>query len=106
MKYIIKCDYCMDSYEIDSAFAPYHCIKCGSGLIDITPGKSRARLRAEEAMRRMDEIGPKLDAARKAYQELRDTYNDERQLLMEYKSRGHATEEEVAKYKNAYDRSK
>ena len=104
MKYFIKCEFCMDHYEVESEFAPYFCIKCGSGLIGINPGKSKARLRAEEAMRRLDELGPKLDAARKTYEELRDAYNDERQLLIEYKTRGHATEEEVARYKTAFNR--
>ena len=100
MKYYIQCDYCRDNYEIEVDFAPYYCRKCGSGLISVNPGKSKARLRAEEAMRRMDEIGPQLDAARKAYQELREAYNDEKQLLQEYHRRGHVSEEEMARYKS------
>ena len=100
MKYMVNCTGCGSSYEVDMSFRPGFCVKCGCGdeRVAVAPVKNKARLRAEDAMMHLDEIGPKMEAAREAYLALMVEYEDELQLLRQYKKREIVSEEEVNEY--------
>ena len=59
----------------------------------------RARLRAEEAMRRMDVLRPQIEFYREELQRLRVLYEQESQLIRGYARRGIVTEEERDSYR-------
>jgi hypothetical protein len=60
--------------------------------------KSKVRIRAEEAMRKMDALRPCLAIARKAYIDLMCEYERECQIVRSYARRGIVSPEEKERY--------
>ena len=98
MKYIINCPHCGEKYEVELDFAPGFCVKCGFDMPKVEVAKTKPRLRAEEAMRKMDELIPRLAEARRVYMELQADFEIENQIVRSYARRGIVTEEERQKY--------
>lgn len=60
--------------------------------------KQRTRMRAEEVMRELDEIVPRLKEAYEAYLAVSVEWYDRRDRLQYYVKRGVVTEDEVQRY--------
>lgn len=98
MKYTIDCPKCGQKYEVEMDFVPGFCMKCGSGEAVVELVKTKSRLRAEEAMLKLDDLKPQLTKAREAYMELMMVYEQENQIVRAYARRGIVTEEEKQRY--------
>ena len=107
MKYKVSCPNCGTEYVVKMNFEPGFCIKCGSDLVNVSPVKTKSRERAEKAMGRLVELGPTLEAAREAWVELLVAYEDELQILRQYKKRGIVSAEELENFslKNFYKKN-
>lgn len=97
MKYDVKCSACENTYTIEADFVPMHCMKCGSP-VEASPAKTRARIRAEISMYNLRTIIPKVEDARREWISCLAEYEDEMQLLRQYKKRGVVSEEELQKF--------
>ena len=98
MKYFIECSDCGKCYEIEQNSVPRCCSSCGSSSAKVTLENTKARRRAKEAMDKMDELKPRILAARKAYMDLMMEYEVECQIVRAYARRGIVTPEEKDKY--------
>lgn len=98
MKYSIDCPKCGQKYEVEMDFIPSFCMKCGFDMPSVVLRKTKARVRAEEAMCRMDYLKPCLTEAREKYMDLMMLYEAENQIIRQYARRGVVTEEEKQKY--------
>lgn len=98
MRYRICCPNCGDKCLTDLEAKPSFCMFCGSP-IEVEEVKTQARLTAEAKMAELDEITPRLLAARDAYFKVRVEYEDRLQFLAQYRKRGHMTNEEYERYR-------
>lgn len=98
MKYLVRCDRCGMAAEVEASRVPSFCVSCGNDLIDITPVRSKARMRAELAMARLETLAPRMVEAREWWLSALVEYEDEMQILRQYKKRGIVTEDEVERY--------
>lgn len=60
--------------------------------------KEKSRIRAEEAMVKLDRLVPVMKMTREMWMRVLVEYEDEMQLLRQYKKRGIVSEEEVERY--------
>lgn len=98
MKYIVDCMSCGENYTMVAECAPKFCMQCGSMAIKPTEVKTKSRIRAEESMRRLEELQPEFEEKYLAYSDVRARYEDELQVLRQYKKRGIVLQEELDKY--------
>ena len=98
MKYHVKCLDCGNECDLELNFEPKRCLSCG-GNLEVEVVKSKARLTAEAKFAEMDEIYPRMVAAREAYWDVLVEYNDRLQFLGNYHRRGIITTEEYNSYK-------
>ena len=97
MRYQTKCKSCGLERYYTTEFEPKFCLKC-SGELEIIR-HSKARKTVEAKMAEMDEIAPRLEAARNAYWEVLVEYSDLLQFVANYHKRGVMTDEEYERYK-------
>lgn len=98
MKYHVKCPSCGNEGDFELDFEPVCCMRCGSRT-EVAAVKTQARLTAEAKFAEMDEIAPRLEAARVAYWNVLVEYNDRLQFLGNYYKRKVITTEEYERYK-------
>ena len=98
MKYKVSCPNCGTEYVVKMDFEPGFCIKCGSDLVNGSPVKTKSRERAEQAMLKLDSLVPAINEARRNLIGFLVEYEDELQVLRQYKRRGIVSEEETEKY--------
>lgn len=98
MKYFVECPNCGGCYETEGDRVPSSCDKCGHDTPKVTLHNTKTRLRALAAMRKMDELKPRILEARKAYMELMAEYELECQIIRGYSRRGIVTPEEKDRY--------
>lgn len=98
MKYFVECPHCGRCYETDGDRVPDSCVTCDSSPIKVTLKNTKTRLRAMEAMRKLDDLKPKILAARQAYMDLMAEYEVECQIIRAYSRRGIVTPEEKDRY--------
>lgn len=94
MKYRVQCEKCHADYSVDIPFTPGFCAKCGNDRVVATVIKTKSRITAEEKMKKMDNLRPRLEKAWGSYIALRAEYEDELQSLAQYRVRGIVSDEE------------
>ena len=98
MKYKVVCFDCGKEYEVETADCPRFCLSCGASNVDAAPIKTKSRIRAEESMRKLDSLIPKMMEAREIWFAVIVEYEEEMHILRQYKRRGIVSEEEVSHY--------
>ena len=98
MRYFIECPACGKASVIEQDRVPTTCGLCGSTAPKITLENTKARRRAREAMVKLDELKPRVMAARQAYMDLLMEYEVECQIIRAYSRRGIVTPEEKDRY--------
>lgn len=103
MKYNIYCAECGTEYEVEMSFAPRYCVKCGYDFPDVQPVKAKSRVCAESWMQELDDLQPRVLAARTECVRLMAEYEDLLQHLRIYKNRGIVTQDELDRYTGLRD---
>lgn len=94
MKYRVQCEKCHADYSVDVPFTPGFCAQCGNDHVAVSPVKTKSRFTAEEKMRKLDKLRPRLDAAWNEYFALRVEYEDGLQVLAQYHKREIVSDDE------------
>ena len=95
MKYRITCTRCGREYELSGDLPPKFCPVCGGAAKLV---KSKARVRAEEAMVKLEKLSPKVEEAYEWWLAAIVEYEDELQVLRQYEKRGVLSRSELEPY--------